>query len=144
MQLSKKLVWYECGCSICSLCHVRIPVVSTHTVGKWAQCTATVRYLDYYQGYHTMLALSNSTSWEWMRADRISYMRGFKPWQLPFDRGLVWNGMYVCVSIWLDPDHLAGSEALLLCCTLWNDTNFMATMRTPRTRCIVLYSNIHE
>eukprot|EP00658_Telonema_sp_P-2_P010252 TRINITY_DN13863_c0_g2_i1.p1 TRINITY_DN13863_c0_g2~~TRINITY_DN13863_c0_g2_i1.p1 ORF type:complete len:118 (-),score=12.41 TRINITY_DN13863_c0_g2_i1:100-453(-) len=42
-------------------------------------------------GYHTMLLLTNQTTWELMRHDRISYLKDLPPGVLPFDQGLFQN-----------------------------------------------------
>jgi len=41
--------------------------------------------------FHTFLVLANMTSYEFLRADSISYLRGTKDFDLPFSRGLYHN-----------------------------------------------------
>lgn len=46
--------------------------------------------------FHCFLAVSNMTSYEFMRADRISYLKGTRDFDLPYSNGLCSNLRYFC------------------------------------------------
>jgi len=49
-------------------------------------------------GFHTWLALTNTTSYEFMRNDRIDYLRGTKDFDLPYSAGVVNNLRMFCCN----------------------------------------------
>mmetsp|Transcript_17767 Transcript_17767/g.32753 ORF Transcript_17767/g.32753 Transcript_17767/m.32753 type:complete len:388 (+) Transcript_17767:358-1521(+) len=54
--------------------------------------------------FHTFLALSSMTSYEFLSSDRIHYLKGTRDFDLPFSRGLYNNLKQFC---WLDGLRLA-------------------------------------
>eukprot|EP00515_Schizochytrium_aggregatum_P020674 CAMPEP_0202096314 /NCGR_PEP_ID=MMETSP0965-20130614/542_1 /ASSEMBLY_ACC=CAM_ASM_000507 /TAXON_ID=4773 /ORGANISM="Schizochytrium aggregatum, Strain ATCC28209" /LENGTH=372 /DNA_ID=CAMNT_0048664635 /DNA_START=26 /DNA_END=1141 /DNA_ORIENTATION=- len=48
--------------------------------------------------FHSFLALTNMTSYEFLRANKISYLEGTKDFDLPFSRGLFRNLHVFCIE----------------------------------------------
>ena len=49
-------------------------------------------------GFHTWLALTNTTSYEFMRNDRIDYLRGTRDFDLPYSAGVLNNLRMFCCN----------------------------------------------
>jgi hypothetical protein len=49
--------------------------------------------------FHILLAITNTTSWEWLKRDSIPYLENLPEWYNPFDLGTIRNLKQFCMEI---------------------------------------------